>query len=103
MEYVTEATFRLVVSLLLIFFSVYAKGNVPQEKLLVNFSYITTKTGGFVSAGSIPVVDLAIEQINNRTDILSNYSLNYTTILDSKVNSLLIYLITRAFQCLQHY
>ena len=60
-----------------------------DEKIPLNFSYITTISGGvtgFVSSGSIPVVDLALEQINNRTDILSNYTLNYTAILDSKVS-----------------
>ena len=31
------------------------------------------------------MVDLALEQINSRTDILQNYTLNYTTILDSAV------------------
>ena len=39
-----------------------------------------------MSSGSIPVVDLALEQINNSTDILRDYSLNYTAILDSKVS-----------------
>ncbi len=60
-----------------------------DEKIPLNFSYITTITGGvtgFVSSGSIPVVDLALEQINNRTDLLSNYTLNYTAILDSEVS-----------------
>ena len=56
------------------------------EKTPLHFSYITTITGGFTIAGAIPVVDLALEQINNRTDILPNYTLNYTTILDSKVS-----------------
>jgi hypothetical protein len=55
------------------------------EKIPLRFSYITTKTGSFVAAGAIPVVDLALEQINSRTDILPNYTLSYTTILDSKV------------------
>ncbi len=55
------------------------------EKTPLRFSYITTKTGSFVASGAIPVVDLALEQINNRTDILTNYTLSYTTILDSKV------------------
>lgn len=86
MEYVSGAAFRLVVSLQLSLLCMYVKGNIPQEKIPLNFSYITTKTGGFVSSGSIPVVDLALEQINNRTDILSNYTLNYTVILDSKVS-----------------
>ena len=86
-----DATFRLFVALQLSFFcSMCVKGNIPREKILLNFSYITTKTGGFVSSGSIPVVDLALEQINNRTDILSNYALNYTAILDSKVRPLQI-------------
>ncbi len=56
------------------------------DKIPLNFSYITTKTGSFVASGAIPVVDLALEQINNRTDILPNYTLSYTTILDSQVN-----------------
>ena len=55
------------------------------EKVSLNFSYITTRTGSFVSSGGIPAVDLALEQINSRTDILPNYTLNYTTILDSEV------------------
>lgn len=60
-----------------------------HEKIPLNFSYITTISGGvtgFVSSGSIPVVDLALEQINNSTDILANYTLNYTTILDNNVS-----------------
>ena len=61
--------------------TVHGNGLLP-----LRFSYITTKTGEFISSGSIPVVDLALEQINNRTDILPGYSLNYTNILDSKVS-----------------
>ena len=56
------------------------------QKTQLHFSYITSMTGNFVSSGGIPVVDLALEQINNRTDILPNYTLNYTTILDSQVS-----------------
>jgi len=55
------------------------------EKIPLHFSFITTKTGSFVASGAIPMVDLALEQINSRTDILQNYTLNYTTILDSAV------------------
>ena len=62
-------------------------GANTQEKIPLHFSYITTLTGDISIAGAIPVVDLALEQINNRTDILSNYTLNYTTILDSKVSN----------------
>lgn len=56
-----------------------------ETKTPLYFSYITTRTGRFVAEGAIPVVDLALEQINNRTDILPEYTLNYTIILDSKV------------------
>lgn len=59
---------------------------VGGERTPLYFSYITTRTGSFVASGAIPVVDLALEQINNRTDILANYSLGYTTILDSQVS-----------------
>lgn len=67
-------------------YSTFVTGNAVVGKVSLKFSYITTKTGGFVSSGSIPVVDLALEQINNRTDILFNYVLSYTSILDSNVS-----------------
>ena len=59
------------------------------QKIPLLFSYITTKTGSYVTAGAIPMVDLALELINNRTDILANYSLTYNnTIGDSKVKKI---------------
>ena len=60
---------------------------VPNKSIPLVFSYITSLTapGGFLARDSIPVVDMALEMINNRTDILTKYSLNYTTVLDSKV------------------
>ena len=57
------------------------------EKTPLYFSYITTLTGDFIASGAIPIVDEALRQINNRDDILQNYTLNYTTILDSEVNT----------------
>ena len=57
-----------------------------EDKFPLHFAYITTKTGGFVAGGSIPVVDWLLEMINERDDILQNYTLNYTDVLDSKVN-----------------
>uniref|UniRef100_A0A1X7U3G5 DNA (cytosine-5-)-methyltransferase n=1 Tax=Amphimedon queenslandica TaxID=400682 RepID=A0A1X7U3G5_AMPQE len=48
------------------------------------FGYITTLSGPLVLSGAIPVVDLALELINERDDVLQNYTLNYTHILDSK-------------------
>ena len=62
-------------------------GDVVNKTKLF-FSYITSITaqGGFIASGAIPVVDWALEQINNNTKVLSDYTLNYTTILDSEVN-----------------
>ena len=70
------------------------------DKTKLFFSYITTVTssGGFVAAGAIPVVDWALEQINNNTEVLSNYILNYTTIHNSKVN-----LPACGYACIQTY
>ena len=63
-------------------------GEYGGDKTKLFFSYITsvTASGGFIASGAIPVVDWALEQINNNTEVLSNYTLNYTTIHDSKVN-----------------
>ena len=58
-----------------------------EDKIPLHFAYITTKTGGFVVSGGIPIVDWSLEMINER-DILQNYTLNYTDILDSKVSIL---------------
>ena len=58
----------------------------PADKIPLYFSFITSKTGNFISSGAIPIIDKALEQINNRLDILENYTLQYTTILDSNVS-----------------
>ena len=55
------------------------------EKQDLHFSYITTITGGIRAIGGRPVVDLALEEINKRNDILQNYTLNYTVIRNSEV------------------
>ena len=57
-----------------------------NNKIRLNFSYITTITGAFRASGGIPIVDLALEEINNHPDVLENYTLSYTTILDSNVS-----------------
>lgn len=51
----------------------------------IYFSYITSKSGGFIVSGSIPMVDYAIQEINNSTEILNNYTLHHGDILDSQV------------------
>ena len=57
-------------------------------KFPLHFAYITTKTGGFIASGGIPIVDMALKLINERDDILQNYTLNYTDVLDSGVSVL---------------
>ena len=57
-----------------------------EDKLSLHFGYITTKTGDFIASGGIPIVDMALKMINERDDILQNYTLNYTDILDSGVS-----------------
>ena len=59
-----------------------------EDKSPLHFAYITTKTGDFIASGSIPIVDMALEMINERDDILQNYTLNYTDVLDSGVSEL---------------
>ena len=58
-----------------------------EDKIPLHFAYITTKTGDFLASGGIPIVDWSLEMINERDDILQNYTLNYTDILDSKVST----------------
>ena len=59
-----------------------------DDKFSLHFAYITTKTGDFVASGGIPIVDMALKMINERDDILQNYTLNYTDVLDSGVSEL---------------
>ena len=58
-----------------------------DERIPLYFSFITSirPRSGFSSAGVIPAFDIALEMINNRSDILPDYSLKYTEILDSEV------------------
>ena len=57
-----------------------------QDKIPLYLSYITSLTSqGFTAIGEVPALQLALEQINNNTDILHNYTLNVSDIVDSKV------------------
>ena len=79
------AMFSSVLYILLISLSFgYAADKIP-----LYFSFITAKTGGFISSGSIPIIDKALEQINSRSDILENYILQYNEVQDSNVSLLL--------------
>lgn len=73
------------------------------EKKFIHFSFITALTGDSTSSGGIPVIDFALEQINNDSRLLPNYTLKYTEVLDSKVNIYvqLHYLHTRHYFTVQ--
>ena len=51
------------------------------------FSFITAKTGEVISLGALPMVDFALELVNQNDSILPNYTLSYTSILDDGVSS----------------
>ncbi len=56
-----------------------------ERKKDLHFSFITALTGGSTSSGGIPIIDFALEQINNDSRLLPDYNLKYTQVLDSKV------------------
>ena len=55
------------------------------NKKSITFAYIAAKSGALVTSGAKAAVDLALEEINSRNDILPNYTLSYSTIRDSEV------------------
>ncbi len=74
------------VMMLLLFSYSSVNGVVPAaDKTELYFSFITALTGSPQSSGGIPVIDLALNQINNDSRLLPNYTLKYTEVLDSKV------------------
>ncbi|XP_064393896.1 gamma-aminobutyric acid type B receptor subunit 2-like [Halichondria panicea] len=59
-----------------------------ERKKDLHFSFITALTGGSTSSGGIPIIDFALEQINNDSRLLPDYNLKYTQVLDSKCKSI---------------
>ena len=51
----------------------------------IYFSYITTVSGPSITSGVLPVIDTALDEINNNEEILTNYTLTYGEIMDSEV------------------
>ena len=77
-------------SLLAIAFLLSGASGTGNDSSHLYFSFITAKTGAFTSYGALPLVDYALELINNNNhSILPNYTLSYTTILDDGVSSYL--------------
>ena len=62
------------------------------------FAYITTVTGTITASGGIPLVDMALQEINSRDDILQNYTLKHTEVIDSGV-SIYMYTDKQICQC----
>ena len=62
--------------------------SVGEGKKELYFSFITALNGDSKSDGGIPVIDLALQEINNDDRILTNYSLNTLTILWNPLTSL---------------
>ena len=56
-----------------------------SNKRKLHFSFITAITGDSTSSGGIPVINFALEQINNDSRLLPNYTLQYTNVPDSQV------------------
>ena len=71
------------VALLLSVYSSHVSSDAEKKPLY--FSFITALSGGSTSSGGIPIIDLALKQINNDSRLLPDYELRYTTVLDSKV------------------
>ena len=52
----------------------------------IYIAFMTAFSGSFVSSGTIPAVQLAIERVNNDSTLLRGYRLNYTTVYDTQVS-----------------
>ena len=74
--------------LMVLLISVYNRDIRVAAKKDLYFSFITALSGGSTSSGGIPIIDYALEQINNDSRLLPDYNLNYTTVLDSEVKIL---------------
>ena len=71
--------------LMVLLLSVHNSDVGMAAKKPLYFSFITALSGGSTSSGGIPIIDFALEQINNDSRLLPNYTLQYTTVLDSEV------------------
>ena len=78
----------VLLSLVLSIFSGHVSGGTPLYfSFVVSFGH-----HGFDSSGLIPAVDLALEHINNRSNVLDGLKLTYLSFQDSKVWVTYIYI-----------
>ena len=60
-------------------FQVYpALEDAPEGTTPLYFALMQSFSGGYVSAGGIPALMVALDEINNNSDVLPGYSLHYT-------------------------
>ena len=62
---------------LLLLLSLARGQDAADNRTELRILYITSFGGEYDSSGSIPAVEIALEQINNRSDILEDYRLVY--------------------------
>ena len=68
-------------------FHVYpALEDAPSGTTPLYFALMQSFSGGYVSAGGIPGLMVALDEINNNSDVLPGYSLHYT-LTDNAVSS----------------
>ena len=52
--------------------------DAPEGTTPLYFALMQSFSGGYVSAGGIPALMIALDEINNNSDVLPGYSLHYT-------------------------
>ena len=60
-------------------------GTIEGPPKTLYFAFMTAFSGSFVSSGTIPAVDLAVERVNNDSLLLQNYKLHYNMAIDTEV------------------
>ena len=77
----------VLLALFLLYFSLGVSSARASNTTTLHFSFITSFGRlGFNASGVVPAVDLALEQINSRSDLLAGYELRYPILRDSEVH-----------------
>lgn len=77
----------VLLALFLIHLSLGVYSAPASNATALHFSFITSFGRlGFNASGVVPAVDLALEHINSRSDLLAGYELRYPILRDSEVH-----------------